>query len=101
MENKELEEKSSPIDSAKQVTTTEKKTKPKDPGRIAAGKKLAEYNKKAREAKKAGPENSKRKQSRRIIFTDANSFSGQYCCFSCRIILQEKRVDELCQTREK
>ena len=53
MENKELEEKSSPIDSAKQVTTTEKKTKPKDPGRIAAGKKLAEHNKKAREAKKA------------------------------------------------
>ena len=51
MENKELEEKSSPI------TTTEKKTKPKDPGRIAAGKKLAEYNKKAREAKKAGREN--------------------------------------------
>ena len=51
MENKELEEKSSPI------TTTEKKTKPKDPGRIAAGKKLAEYNKNAREAKKAGREN--------------------------------------------
>ena len=47
----ELEEKSLPI------TTTEKKTKPKDPGRIAAGKKLAEYNKKAREAKKAGREN--------------------------------------------
>ena len=47
MENKELEEKSLPI------TTTEKKTKPKDPGRIAAGKKLAEYNKKAREAKKS------------------------------------------------
>ena len=36
------------------ITTTERKTKPKDPGRIAAGKKLAEYNKKAREAKKAG-----------------------------------------------
>ena len=50
MGNKELEEKSLPI------TTTEKKTKPKDPGRIAAGKKLAEYNKKAREAKKAGRE---------------------------------------------
>ena len=50
MENKELEEKSSPI------TTTEKKKKPKDPVRIAAGKKLAEYNKKAREAKKAGRE---------------------------------------------
>ena len=57
MENKELEEKSSPIDSTKQVTTTVKKTKPKDPGRIAAGKKRAEYNKKAREAKKAGREN--------------------------------------------
>ena len=39
MENKELEEKSSPIDSTKQVTTTEKKTKPKHPGRIAAEKK--------------------------------------------------------------
>ena len=50
MENKEP----SPTE---QVTTTEKKTKPKDPGRIAAGKKLAEYNKKAREAKKAGREN--------------------------------------------
>ena len=62
MENKELEEKSLPTE---QVTTTEKKTKPKDPGRIAAGKKLAEYNKKAREAKKAGRENKeipKRKQ---------------------------------------
>ena len=50
MENKELEP-------TEQVTTTEKKTKPKDPGRIATGKKLAEYNKKAREAKKAGREN--------------------------------------------
>ena len=50
MENKELEPPSP-------ITTTEKKTKPKDPGRIAAGKKLAEYNKKAREAKKAGREN--------------------------------------------
>ena len=56
MENKELEEKSSPTE---QVTTTEKKTIPKDPGRIAAGKKLAEYNKKAREAKKAGREAKK------------------------------------------
>ena len=50
MENKEP----SPTE---QVTTTVKKTKPKDPGRIAAGKKLAEYNKKAREAKKASQEN--------------------------------------------
>ena len=47
MENKELEP-------TEQVTTTEKKTKPKDPGRIAAGKRLAEHNKKVREAKKAG-----------------------------------------------
>ena len=46
MENKELEPPSP-------ITTTEKKTKPKDPGRIAAGKKLAEYNKKARETKKS------------------------------------------------
>ena len=30
-----------------------KKTKTKDPGRIAAGNKVAEYNKKAREAKKS------------------------------------------------
>ena len=97
MENKEPTE---------QVTTTEKKTKPKDPGRIAAGKRLAEHNKKVREAKKAGREKEipkenrdeipQKKQSRRIIFTDTNSFSGQYCCFSCRIILQEKRIDELC-----
>ena len=49
MENKELEP-------TEQVTTTEKKTKPKDPGRIAAGKRLAEHNKKVREAKKAGRE---------------------------------------------
>ena len=46
MENKE------PLPT-EQVTTTEKKTKPKDPGRIAAGKRLAEHNKKAREAKKS------------------------------------------------
>ena len=49
MENKELEPPSP-------ITTTEKKSKPKDPGRIAAGKKLVEYNKKAREAKKTGRE---------------------------------------------
>ena len=48
MENKE--QKSLPTE---QVTTTEKKTKPKDPGRIAAGKKLAEYNKKKREKQKS------------------------------------------------
>ena len=68
MENKELEEKSSPIDSAKQVTTTEIKTKPKDPGRIAAGKKLAEYNKKAREPKKAGRENKEIPNEKKMKF---------------------------------
>ena len=36
MENKELEEISLPTE---QVTTTEKKTKPKDPGRICSWKK--------------------------------------------------------------
>ena len=41
-----------------------KKTKPKDPGRIAAGKKLAEYNKKAREAKKAGREKEIQKENK-------------------------------------
>ena len=59
MENKELEP-------TEQVTTTEKKTKPKDPGRIAAGKKLAEYNKKAREAKKAGREKEMPKEKDEI-----------------------------------
>ena len=52
MENKELEEISSPIDSAKQVTTTEKKTKPKDPGRIAAGKNLQNITKKQEKRKR-------------------------------------------------
>ena len=52
MENKELEEKSSPIASAKQVTTTEKKTKPKDPGRIAAGKNLQNIIKKREKQKR-------------------------------------------------
>ena len=66
MENKELEEKSSPI------TTTEKKTKPKDPGRIAAGKKLAEYNKKARETKKAGREKEIPKENKDEIPKESN-----------------------------
>ena len=46
MENKELEEKSLPI------TTTEKKTKPKDPGRIAAGKNLQNITKKREKQKR-------------------------------------------------
>ena len=62
----ELEEKSLPI------TTTEKKTKPKDPGRIAAGKKLAEYNKKAREAKKAGREKDIPKENKDEIPKENN-----------------------------
>ena len=65
MENKELEPPSP-------ITTTEKKTKPKDPGRIAAGKKLAEYNKKAREAKKAGREKEIPKENKDEIPKENN-----------------------------
>ena len=46
MENKELEEKSSPIDSAKQVTTTEKKTKQKIQEELQLEKKLQNITKK-------------------------------------------------------
>ena len=65
MENKVLEP-------TEQVTTTEKKTKPKDPGRIAAGKRLAEHNKKAREAKKAGREKEIPKENRHEIAKENN-----------------------------
>ena len=61
-----MKKKSSPI------TTTEKKTKPKDPGRIAAGKKLAEYNKKARETKKAGREKEIPKENKDEIPKENN-----------------------------
>ena len=57
MDNKELEEK--PSDSTEQVTSTVKTSKPKDPGRIAAGKK---HNKKVREAKKASEANRANKE---------------------------------------
>ena len=53
------------------ITPTEIKTKPKDPGRIAAGKKLAEYNRKAREAKKA----SKSIRENQEIPNEQGSFS--------------------------
>ena len=66
MENKELEEISLPI------TTTEKKTKPKDPGRIVAGKRLAEHNKKVREAKKAGREKEIPKENKDEIPKENN-----------------------------
>ena len=65
MENKELEP-------TEQVTTTEKKKKPKDPGRIAAGKRLAEHNKKVREAKKAGREKEIPKENRDEIPKENN-----------------------------
>ena len=65
MENKELEP-------TEQVTTTEKKTKPKDPGRIAAGKRLAEHNKKVREAKKAGREKEIPKENKDEIPKENN-----------------------------
>ena len=41
---------------SEQIPTTTKQTVPKNSGRIAAGKKLAEHNKKAREAKKKAKE---------------------------------------------
>ena len=63
MENKEPTE---------QVTTTEKKTKPKDPERIAAGKRLAEHNKKVREAKKAGRDKEIPKENRDEIPKENN-----------------------------
>ena len=83
MDIKELEEISSPptkeVGSTKQVTSTVKKTKPKDPGRIAAGKKLAEYNKKAREAKKANQANkeipNENKDERKQETSSEGSFS--------------------------
>ena len=75
MENKELEEKSLPTE---QVTTTEKKTKPKDPGRIAAGKKLAEYNKKAREVKKAGRENKEIPKENKDEIPKENNQEGSF-----------------------
>ena len=65
MENKELEP-------TEQVTTPEKKTKPKDPGRIAAGKRLAEHNKKVREAKKAGREKEIPKENKDEIPKENN-----------------------------
>ena len=65
MENKELEP-------TEQVTTTEKKAKPKDPGRIAAGKRLAEHNKKVREAKKAGREKEIPKENKDEIPKENN-----------------------------
>ena len=75
MENKELKEKSLPNE---QVTTTEKKTKPKDPGRIAAGKKLAEYNKKARETKKAGRENKEIPKENKDEIPKENNQEGSF-----------------------
>ena len=48
MEENNVEEKTEP---ATKVTTDTKETKPKHPGRVAQGKKLAEENKKGREAK--------------------------------------------------
>ena len=51
--------------SSEQITTTTKQTIPKNPGRIAAGKKLAEHNKKAREAKKKSNANTQIETSKK------------------------------------
>ena len=55
-----------------------KKTKPKDPGRIVAGKKLAEYNKKAREAKKAGRENKEIPNEKKDEIPKENNQEGSF-----------------------
>ena len=55
-----------------------KKKKPKDPGRIAAGKKLAEYNKKAREAKKAGRENKEIPNEKKDEIPKENNQEGSF-----------------------
>ena len=60
MENEKPEKIKEPQTSSEQITTTVKQTVPKNPGRIAAGKKLAEHYKKAREAKKKAKEVSTR-----------------------------------------
>ena len=60
------------------ISTTEKKTKPKDPGRIAAGKKLAEYNIKAREAKKAGRENKEIPKENKDEIPKENNQEGSF-----------------------
>ena len=52
MENKELEEKSSPIDSAKQVTTTEKKQKQKIQEELQLEKNLLSITKKQEKRKR-------------------------------------------------
>ena len=71
MENKELEPPSP-------ITTTEKKTKTEVPGRIAAGKKLAEYNKKGREAKKAGRENKEIPKENKDEIPKENNQEGSF-----------------------
>ena len=90
-----------------------KKKKKKDAGRIAAGKKLAEYNKKAREAKKAGRENKEIPKENKDEIPKENNQEGSFSLTQILSVdsivvslaglyyLQEKRVDELCQTREK
>ena len=69
---KNLDKKNKELEPTEQVTTTEKKTKPKDPGRIAAGKRLAEHNKKVREAKKAGREKEIPKENKDEIPKENN-----------------------------
>ena len=89
------------------VTSIEKKTKPKDPGRVAAGKKLAELNKKRREESKAQErqqlplqtesKNGENKISNDIkssfSLTQALSASSQYYCLSGWIVSQKTRVE--------
>ena len=105
MDNEELEEKppAQQIDStdkkAKQVTSTEKQTKPKDPGRVAAGKKVAEHNKKVREAKKKKnndsetPINESKQETSPLSINQMISIAGITVSL---VGLYFNRVDELC-----
>ena len=61
-----------------QLQQLRKKTKTKDPGRIAAGKKLAENNKKAREAKKAGRENKEISKENKDEIPKKNNQEGSF-----------------------
>ncbi len=70
-----MEEDASKTERAAKVTTDTKQTKPKRPGRVAQGKKLAEQNKKKREAKKlieqsnGGKEGNKSQQNEKSYLT--------------------------------
>ena len=62
---------------SEQITTTVKQTVPKNPGRVAAGKKHAEHSKKAREAKKKAKEVSTQRGEQKEKQTQESSENKQ------------------------